>query len=296
MEKKSVLVVGATGMLGQDVVAELKSRDYDVSLPSHSTFDITDPLSVAKLPVGDLGQFSWCINCAAYTAVDRAETDEENATLLNALGPGYLAQACRISSTKLLHVSTDFVFDGTKDVAYVESDVPNPLNVYGKTKLAGERAAIHANPWTYVCRTSWLYGSGSDCFPGKLIKAWLAGKPLRVVEDQVGNPTSTIELAKVIASLMESDAEPGIFHTAGLESMSWRDFAEAAIRTYAKSRRLSDRPIVVEGIFTSEWPTPAVRPKFSGLSSQRLPVDVKPMRAFPMALEEYVERLTETPA
>ena len=177
-----VLVIGGSGMLGSDVVAELRSRNAEVEAPGSSEIDITDPESMAKVAM--MRGFNWCVNCAAYTAVDLAESEVQKATVLNALGPGYLARACAVAGFKLLHVSTDFVFDGAAGTPYTEDSPTNPLGVYGRTKLEGEHAVLAGLPTSLILRTSWLFGANGKSFPRTIIGAWQAGKDLRVVSDR----------------------------------------------------------------------------------------------------------------
>ncbi|MBZ0213022.1 MAG: sugar nucleotide-binding protein, partial [Nitrospirae bacterium] len=181
-----VCVVGGSGMLGCEVVREAISRGWEVWAPSRGEFDLTDPVSVAQIAVAE-PKFDACINCAAYTAVDRAETERDEALALNALGPAYLATACLQAGTRLVHVSTDFVFDGTASVPYRPGDPTHPLSVYGESKLEGEGPVLGSGG--NVVRTSWLFGpERGGGFPGAIVRAARAGRPLRVVADQVGTP------------------------------------------------------------------------------------------------------------
>ncbi len=292
-----VLVVGANGMLGKDLAIHIQERGHvtvQVDLPE---FDITDPMLVAKIPAGEFGpKFDWCVNCAAYTAVDKAEAEQEAAGLVNALGPGYLAQACSMAGIRLLHVSTDFVFDGAATEPYTEGAQTHPLGAYGKTKLEGEHAALSASPGTVIARTAWLYGPFGDSFPAKLIRAWLAGKELKVVADQTGSPTYTADLARVLVDLMEKEAPGGIYHTAGPEAMSWRDFTVLALEAWRQVNGPQDATISVAPIKTEDWPTPAKRPKYSVLSFEKTAaLGIEPMRPVREALLEFVGRL-DTPS
>lgn len=280
-------------MLGRDLAIHIQERGHvavQVDLPE---FDITDPMSVAKIPAKEVSPvLDWCVNCAAYTAVDKAESEEEAATLVNTLGPGYLAQACSMAGIRLLHVSTDFVFDGSASEPYQESSATNPIGVYGRTKLEGEHAALSASPGAVIARTAWLYGPFGDSFPAKLIRAWLAGKELKVVADQTGSPTYTADLARVLVDLMEKDAPGGIYHTAGPEAMSWRDFTVLALEAWRQVRGPQDAMISVAPIQTEDWPTPAERPKYSVLSFEKTAtLGIQPMRPVREALLDFVDRL-----
>lgn len=287
-----VLLLGGTGMLGSDLRSELQALGHDVVAPGRDTLNIVDPVSVALLTSGAFGQLDFCINCSAYTAVDRAEEEPELANAVNAIGPGYLASACRLAGVRLIHVSTDFVFDGRTDHPYVESDPPDPLGAYGKSKLEGEFAVMKNAPDSIIARTSWLYGPNGNSFPKTMIRAWAAQKNLRVVSDQIGTPTYTVDLARTLCSFMKAGAEPGIYHTAGPDVMSWHDFATMAISTYAKAIG-SDRLVDIEPIKTEDWPTPAKRPAYSALATERpREVNIVPVRSTEKALTEFVSRLS----
>jgi len=257
----------------------------------HDELDVTDPESVANIPAGRFGGIDWCVNCAAYTVVDKAETEEEAAMAVNGYGVGYLAGAARLAGARLLHISTDFVFDGSATEPY-EPDAPtNPLGVYGRSKLAGEKAALANDPGAVVVRTAWLYGPQGKSFPRTMIQAHAAGKSLRVVADQVGTPTCTLDLAVVLANVIEANIAPGTYHAAGPETMSWHEFAERAIKV-GLTEAGKPAEVSIEPIGTEDWPTPAVRPKFSALSFRRLAeAGIAPMRSVDESLTDFVRRL-----
>ena len=286
-----VLVLGSSGMLGSDVVAELSQRGHDVRHPSSRELDITDPMSVASIAMSP-GTFDWCINCAAYTAVDKAESDIQAATELNMLGPGYLSNACSMSGTKLVHISTDFVFNGEGTSPYREDSPTDPLGVYGSTKRDGELAVLGGNTNALVVRTSWLYGPLGRSFPKTMIGAWRAGKTLRVVNDQVGCPTYTVDLARVLVDMIDCNAYPGVYHACGPTVTNWHAFAVESISRWATVHG-NLLPIEVAGIPTSEYPTPANRPHYSVLSCGKLAeMGIAPMRDLPTALNEFVTRVS----
>jgi dTDP-4-dehydrorhamnose reductase len=286
-----VIVIGGSGMLGSDVVAELRSRSAEVVAPGSSEIDITDPESMAKVAM--MREFNWCVNCAAYTSVDLAESEVQRATELNALGPGYLARACAVAGIKLLHVSTDFVFDGEASTPYTEDSAPNPLGVYGRTKLEGEHAVLAGLPTSLILRTSWLFGANGKSFPRTIIGAWQAGKDLRVVSDQVGCPTYTADLARCIADAIEKDIFPGVYHASGPDPMSWHAFATLAVKAYCDVHGIESEASI-RPIATEDWPTPAVRPKYSVLSNAKLKeAGIQPMRPIREALTEFVGRLKD---
>lgn len=284
-----VLVVGGNGMLGSDVCAELSSRKIEFVAPTLEELDITEPDSVARLT--EKGKIDVCINCAAYTAVDKAETESELAFAINYSGVATLAGWCGIAGTRLVHVSTDFVFGGEGDTPRTEEDETNPIGVYAKSKLAGEEAALHHG--SVVVRTAWLYGPNGPSFPRTMIRAWLAGKTLRVVADQFGTPTYTGDLARTLVDIAENSAiQSGIYHAAGPDVMNWHQLAIMAIRTYAKEVQGEEIEPEIAAISTEEYPTPAKRPKYSALSCEKLKsLGIKPMRSTEETLRDFVKRL-----
>ncbi len=286
-----VLVVGAKGMLGTDVVEELIRRGHEVCQPGREELDIAEPMHMARLAACGFGKPEWVINCAAYTAVDKAESEPREAAEANALGPGYLSRATAALGAKLIHISTDFVFDGTATEPYAEDAPTNPLGVYGRTKRDGEEAVLAGNPNALVVRTAWLYGPNGNSFPRTMIRAFLAGKQLRVVADQTGCPTYTADLARDIGDLIEKNAFPGIYHAVGPEAMTWHEFALRAIRAWQRTHGHLEA-VEIQPIATEDYPTPAARPKYSVLTTGRLDAaGVHRMRSVDAALEEFCVRL-----
>lgn len=269
-----ILLLGADGMLGCEVRSACESAGWEVFAPSLAEFDLTDPMASARLASGEWGDFDWCVNCAAYTAVDQAESEKDLCFAVNALGVAYLSSACATKQIRLLQISTDFVFDGEKDGLYTEDDAPNPLGVYGLSKWEGEKAALRHEA-NIVVRTAWLFGPHGKNFPKTIIAAFKAGKKLRVVNDQFGCPTYAPDLAKVLVQIMEKGLPGGIYHACGPEMMSWHEFAVRAVRAYLKSVG-SDEDPAIEGIPSSDWPTAAKRPKMSGLACGKLTSIIEP--------------------
>ncbi|MBI1756374.1 MAG: dTDP-4-dehydrorhamnose reductase [Fimbriimonas ginsengisoli] len=285
-----VLVVGGWGMLGSDLVAHLRSAGHDVMAPPRSVLDIASPESVAEVALGKYAA-EWCINCAAYTAVDKAEIEPDIANEINGLAPGYLARACAMSGSRLLHVSTDFVFDGSSDAPYDEEAPTHPLGAYARSKLAGEHAVLASLSTAVIVRTAWLYGPNGSSFPRTMIRAWEAGKTLRVVDDQVGCPTYTADLARTLGDLIALDPAPGIYHAVGPESMTWRRFAELTLAAW-RTVRGDGREVNIVSIATEDYPTPAKRPKSSVLSVAKLQgLGVAPMRPVAVSLAEFCQRV-----
>jgi dTDP-4-dehydrorhamnose reductase len=288
-----VLVVGGSGMLGSDLRVELALRGHQVVAPSHEEFDVADPVSSGRILVEEFGHFDLCVNCAAYTAVDKAESEVRAATELNCIAPGYLAHACNSAKVRLIHLSTDFVFDGKSSEPYTEDCQVHPIGVYGRSKEGGEREVLQTHFGAIVVRTSWLFGPNGVSFPRTMIRAWKAGKKLRVVSDQIGRPTHSAELARVIVDIAERDLFPGVYHAVGPEAMAWNEFADRAIRAYARFHKL-DSPIEIEPILTADWPTPAKRPHYSVLSTAKLEATgVLPQRPLDESLDDFVAHLEE---
>lgn len=258
-----VLVLGGSGMLGTDVVSLLRSQRHEVWAPDLHELDLSQP------PVeGFADGFDWVVNCAAYTAVDQAESDRDAATVLNEAAPFLVASALGLG-TQMIHISTDYVFDGTKQGAYLETDPVCPIGVYGKSKAAGEAALLSAREDSYVLRTAWLYGPHGKCFPKAIINRWQGGGALRVVADQRGCPTYTGELARAILSIMETRPEPGIYHACGPQAMTWHDFAVQTLHVF-ENLHPTNLEINIEPIRSEDWPTPAARPANSVLDCSKL--------------------------
>jgi len=275
-------------MLGSDVLAALVASGHEVESADLPDFDLSDPASVTGRLLEEQPAFDACVNCAAYTAVDAAETHVEEATAINTLGPGYLARACAAAGTQLVHISTDFVFDGHKSFPYTEEDTPNPLQVYGRTKLEGEEAVLAGNPNSIILRTSWLYGPSGKSFPRTMLEAARAGKPLKVVRDQIGTPTYTAELARVIVAALERKIWPGLYHAAGADVLSWFEFARRVLDAADDTRGY-----LVEPILSWEWPTPAVRPRYSALAADKLnQAGIAPIQPLAASLKDFLARLS----
>ncbi len=280
-----VLVLGATGMLGRDLVKVLTNRNHSVTAFSSKDLDLTNHRSVQESPALNKKKHDWVINCAAYTAVDKAEEEPELAWDINEEGALNLAERLE-NGPRLLHISTDFVFDGTKGEPYVETDEPNPLGTYGQTKLGGERYIEAMTQDAVIFRTSWLYGVYGKNFPTTIIKAHESGKPLRVVNDQIGCPTYTVDLAMACAEAIETGLASGIYHAVGNEPMSWHHFAEKTLAVWTGEK------ISIEGIPTSEYPTLAKRPSYSVLDTRKLTeAGISPWRDTSICLQEFCDRL-----
>lgn len=253
------LIAGSSGTLGRAFRRALESRGARCVTPAEERFDITDPDSV-RLAIDEF--VSTCgggtlLNAAAYTNVEGAESDAESAYLVNETGPRVLAEAAREAGLLLMHVSTDFVFDGEKDGPYAETDEPDPLSVYGASKLAGERAVEATGVDALVVRTAWLFGDGGFGFPAKVIERARSGGRVSVVTDEVGSPTYAADLADGIIGLVEAGCR-GVYHLANSGSCSRYELASEALR-------LAGVEAEVEPVTAEAFPTKAHRPRNSVL-------------------------------
>ena len=261
-----ILVFGRIGQLGS-ALAEVLSDRYETRFIDQPELDLTVPESVrdhvqAYLP-------SIVINAAAYTAVDRAETEPELAHIINARAPESLAYACDEAGAVLIHYSTDYVFDGTASMPYTETAAVAPTGVYGQSKLAGEIAVASATQRYVILRTAWLYSAVGHNFVKTMLKLADSGQPVRVVADQVGSPTYAQDLARVTRSIIEvlnSSREDcfGLYHVTNSGTTSWHGLAQEIFRLAAH------QDVVVQPISTEEYPTPAPRPAYTALDCSKL--------------------------
>jgi dTDP-4-dehydrorhamnose reductase len=260
---QAVLVLGAGGQLGRALQAALGERAV---ARRHAELDITDAAAVAAAL--DALRPAAVVNAAAYTAVDRAESDAAAAQALNADAPGALAAACAARGVGLVHVSTDYVFDGEKSGAYREDDLPNPQGVYGASKAAGEAAVRAAHPGALIVRTSWVFSDHPPNFVLTMLRLARERGALRVVADQFGRPTHAGDLARGLIALLDAGAAGGIYHYAGSGATSWFGLATAFIEAAAAAGLCAAVPI--EPIRTEAYPTPAKRPPRSVLDTTKV--------------------------
>jgi dTDP-4-dehydrorhamnose reductase len=255
-----LLVTGAGGMLGSAVVEAAQRLGHDVRGMTHRDLDITDAVAVHDA-LAELRPLA-VVNCAAYTDVDGAESDPEQATAVNGSGAGHVAAAAAQVGAFVVHLSTDYVFDGSERRPWVESDPVAPLGVYGATKLAGERAVADANPVHAIVRTAWLFGAGGRNFVDTMLTLGVERDEVSVVTDQVGCPTWTGHLAGALVELAERPQDTGIHHIAGGGACSWNELAlEVFDRAGIDCRVLPTT--------TAAFPRPAPRPAYSVLGSKR---------------------------
>jgi dTDP-4-dehydrorhamnose reductase len=266
-----LVITGAGGQLGRLVTALASRPGRDVLAKTSSEWDITDPAAAEEnIRSGDV-----VINCAAYTDVDGAESDEAAATEINGVGAGIVAAEAAAVGAAVVHPSTDYVFDGAARRPYVESDRPNPLSAYGRSKLAGEIEVAAAAERHYIVRSSWLFGAGGGNFVETMLRLGRDLGEVVVVRDQVGAPTYTAHLADAIVRLLDGE-QYGIHHIAGSDECSWYEFAVEIFRQAGVEVR-------VLSCTTDEFPRPAPRPAYSVLGTER---------DYPVVLPDWQEGLT----
>ncbi len=263
-----ILVTGAYGQLGNELkILSAEYQQWQFLFTDADTLDITDAFSIKSFFERNKPDF--VVNCAAYTAVDKAETDFETAEKVNTLAPEFLAKASELTDAKLIHVSTDYVFDGLGHLPYTETDPVGPASVYGKTKLDGENRALAANQQTMIIRTSWLYSSFGNNFVKTMLRLGHERGLLNVVFDQVGTPTYAADLASVILFIIAGseakpeDFIPGVYHYSNEGVASWYDFAKVIFELSAMNVR-------VNPVRSDQFPTAAKRPAFSVLDKTKI--------------------------
>lgn len=269
------LITGAAGMLGHDVRTALEG--HDVTALGRAELDITDASAVLAAVAGH----DVVINCAAYTKVDDAETHEDDAYAINATGTANLAAAAAAQGAKFVTVSTDYVFDGQAHEPYAEDLPRDPINAYGRTKAAGEELALAAHPdGTYVVRTAWLYGEHGPNFAATMLKLAASKDTWSVVDDQIGQPTWTGDLARQIVSLVDSDAPAGVYHGTNGGQTSWFGFARAVLELSGLD------PKRITPTDSAAFVRPAPRPAYSVLGHEAWrAAGLEPMRDWRDALE-----------
>jgi dTDP-4-dehydrorhamnose reductase len=280
VQNTKYLVTGARGMLGSDLLEALFGRD--VTVLGRADLDVTDRDAVFAAVQGH----DVVINAAAYTAVDAAETDEDAALAVNGTAAGLLAEATASVGAKLVQVSTDYVFDGDATEPYPEDAPIAPVSAYGRTKAEGEKLALAANPQgTYVVRTAWLYGAHGGNFAKTMVKLAASHDTVKVVDDQLGQPTWTADLATQIVALLDSDAPAGVYHGTNSGSASWFEFAQAV---FDEAGLDAARVLPTD---SSTFVRPAPRPSYSVLGHDAWGrAGLTPMRPWREALAEAANR------
>ncbi len=279
-----ILIIGSNGQLGRQMQKALTQRNIDFAAYDYPEVDIADQTSLEKL-IADISPRA-IVNCAAYTNVDQAEADTENAYRINALGTRLLAEACVKKDIELFHISTDYVFSGQPVMLdgvprpYLEEDACDPATAYGRTKLAGERFVQQSGAKYYILRTAWLYGDGNN-FVRTMLRLGKENGAVRVVDDQIGSPTSTVDLAEAICALIGTGAY-GLYHAACEGQCSWYEFAKRIFE-------LSDIRVDMTAVTSAEFVRPAKRPAWSVLENAQLKrIGKNVFRHWDDALKEYL--------
>ena len=261
--KKNILITGANGQVGNEFrQLENNYPEYTFLFVTKEQLSITDENAVEDF--FKKNEIDFCINCAAYTAVDKAEKEKDLAIAVNSIAVGYLAKACKNNNAKFIHISTDYVFDGTATEPYQENDQTNPVNFYGQTKLNGEQNALLENDQSLIIRTAWVYSSFGNNFVKTMIRLMSERESIGIVNDQFGCPTYAADLADTIMKIISSgNFIPGIYHYSNRGEISWYDFAKEIVEQI-------NSKCIVNGITTLQFPTPAARPSYSVLDTSKI--------------------------
>jgi dTDP-4-dehydrorhamnose reductase len=288
---KRLLVTGGSGQVGGAVVAAASHFGFDVMAPARSALDLENPGDIAALVASE--PWAAVINCAAYTAVDKAEAEPGRAHAINAIAPGLFAEATAKLAIPLIHVSTDYVFAGDKPEPYVETDVIAPLGVYGTTKQAGEAAVRAGNSNHAIIRTAWVVSAKGANFINTMLRLAETRDELDVVNDQFGNPSSATDIAAALLTVAQSRVKGGTWHFVNSDDASWYDLANFI---FAKSAEQGHKTPRLNAIPTSAYPTPAKRPANSRLSTAKFQQDfgLTPRHWHDSIGEILIERLGAT--
>lgn len=279
-----ILVTGSNGQLGHDVIKLLENSEHRVYGYDRKQMDITDEKAVFREVTKIKPDV--IVHCAAYTNVDGAEKDQDGAYAVNTLGTKYLAMAAKEVDAKMVYVSTDYVFDGEAKEPYEVDSPTNPIGVYGKTKLGGEKAVKEILDKYYIVRTAWVFGKNGKNFVKTMLRLGKERGEIGVVADQYGSPTYTIDLAKFIIELIQTD-KYGLYHATNSGTCSWYEFAVEIFKQAGLN-------VKVNPLTTEQYPTPAKRPKYSVLSKKKIAKEgFKPLQHWKDALNAYLKEINE---
>lgn len=275
-----ILVTGITGQLGYDVCKEIEKRGHVCIGVDRNEMDLTNPSQIKSCIYKYLPQA--IIHCGAYTAVDLAQGNEHICTEINSNSVKELSLCAKDMDIPLIYISTDYVFDGTKEGIYNEEDIPNPINVYGKTKYKGEVYIREILEKYYIIRISWVFGKNGKNFIDTMLKLSKEKNEINVINDQIGSPTYTADLAPLIIDMLETD-KYGTYHVTNEGFCTWYEFAKEIFA-------IKDIDIKINPIKTSDYPTKAQRPLNSRLSKEKLiKMGFKPLRSWKLAIKDYLD-------
>lgn len=277
----NILVTGSTGQLGSDVVKELLKRGYSTLSPNRSEFNLCSEDSIRNYILNS--NCEAIVHCAAYTQVDKAEDEKDLCIKINATATKHIAKCAKILDIPMIYISTDYVFDGTKDGKYTENDETNPINIYGESKLAGEKYVQEILDKYYIVRTSWVFNINGKNFIETMLRLSKANNQLSIVNDQIGSPTYTKDLSRLLVDMLET-SKYGLYHATNEGYCSWYEFANTIFK-------LANINIDIRAINSNEYASRAKRPLNSKLSKDKLiEYGFKPLPNWEDALKDYLIR------
>lgn len=277
----NILVTGSTGQLGSDVVKELLKRGYSTLSPNRSEFNLCSEDSIRNYILNS--NCEAIVHCAAYTQVDKAEDEKDLCIKINATATKHIVKCAKILDIPMIYISTDYVFDGTKDGEYTENDETNPINIYGESKLAGEKYVQEILDKYYIVRTSWVFNINGKNFIETMLRLSKANNQLSIVNDQIGSPTYTKDLSRLLVDMLET-SKYGLYHATNEGYCSWYEFADTIFK-------LANINIDIRAINSNEYASRAKRPLNSKLSKDKLiEYGFKPLPHWEDALKDYLIR------
>ena len=277
----NILVTGSTGQLGSDVVKELLKRGYSTLSPNRSEFNLCSEDNIRNYILNS--NCESIVHCAAYTQVDKAEDEKDLCIKINATATKHIVKCAKILDIPMIYISTDYVFDGTKDGEYTENDETNPINIYGESKLAGEKYVQEILDKYYIVRTSWVFNINGKNFIETMLRLSKANNQLSIVNDQIGSPTYTKDLSRLLVDMLET-SKYGLYHATNEGYCSWYEFANTIFK-------LANINIDIKAINSNEYASRAKRPMNSKLSKDKLiEYGFKPLPHWEDALKDYLIR------